>query len=478
MRRYLVLCVVAACGDPMAPVGPGEEIEEPGVECDEAALEDQLRELPNVRAVTSIACSPDMHPPARCFQLAFEQPIDHLAPDATFEQRLWLAHRGCDRPTVVADWGYALGYIFDEELSTMFSANALWIEHRFQGTSVPEPEDWDWTALTIENGAHDMHEVIAAFRQLYGARWVSTGASKGGITATYHRYFFPDDLDGTIAYTAPASRARVDPAYQTFLTSTLPAPCAQRMRAYQVAALTTHRDVLMDRLVGNVPAGSEVYYIESIGSILEWTFWQGHGLEYCDYVPGDDASDDEFWSFFNAYANISEPALDEVRSSSALSYEWLTEQGFAQQLGAHVTPHLTVPPITMEELFRYSFPEVTLPPHDPSVTLAVRDWVAHEAEDLLLIYGEYDPWSGGALDAPAQPSSARVFVPGGNHLASIAWLEEPARSSTLAYAETMFGVSAERGTLARAAHAQEGRNAMLERAVRHHLTRLIAHRAQ
>ena len=40
-------------------------------------------------------------------------------------------------------------------------------------------------------------------RPIYGAAWISTGASKGGMTVMYHRRFYPADVDGTVAYVAP-----------------------------------------------------------------------------------------------------------------------------------------------------------------------------------------------------------------------------------------------------------------------------------
>ena len=241
--RVAVLLVLAACGDNV-----GIDPSEPPIvaRCNETELANELAAAPGVISVRPATCGEYVAGPARCFNISIKQPTHHDMPGKSFDQELWLVHRGCDRPTIVADWGYSQQVFFDDELSVLFGANTLWIEHRYQGASVPA--EWDWSALTIANGAADMHAVIDAFKHVYGGRWVSTGASKGGITATYHSYFYPQDLDGAVPYVAPASRARIDPLYQWHLDTTLTQACAQRVREAQIAALTTRRSMMLAHL--------------------------------------------------------------------------------------------------------------------------------------------------------------------------------------------------------------------------------------
>jgi hypothetical protein len=49
----------------------------------------------------------------------------------------------------------------------------------------------------------------------------------------------------------------------------------------------------------------------------------------------------------------------------------------------------------------------------------VAGWVTTEGERLLFIYGENDPWSAGAFELGQAQDSYRLFVPEGNHGASI-----------------------------------------------------------
>ena len=470
--------LVASCGDdshaPPAATADAAAASEPdagpvAITCDESTLAATLGELPGVSSASETPCGDYVVEPARCFAITMDQPVDHGEPDAaSFPQHLFLVHRGCDRPTLVADWGYSNDVFFDIELSLFYGTNDLWIEHRFQGASVPLPADWDWTALTIENGARDMHQVIESFKKLYQGRWVSTGASKGGITATYHSYFFPDDLDGAVPYVAPASRARVDPAYQDHLDNDLPAGCSNRVRDVQVAALTTRRDMMMERLTPYTGPGGEAEGLELLTDGLDWGFWQAFGATYCDQVPRATAADGRFWKFYLdfSYLAFAAPATgDQDKSLGALYYEWLTEQGFALQVNSRVAPLLEQPRalMSMADTFREMFPEVELPAYDGSVTAAVRDWMRDEAEDVLLIYGQYDPWSGGAMDAPSQASSARFFVPAATHGAQIGALGEEDMTAALALATGFFGTEPDLGQREAAVRAGAVHQRLLER---------------
>jgi hypothetical protein len=453
----VISIAVAACGggggsDPDAPpptpdAPPPTPDAPPQVACNEADPATSLRELPHVQSVQEVGCG-GLQIPATCFQIEFDQPVQHDAPGgAHFTQHLLLAHRGCDEPNLVADWGYQSFGFFDDELSVLYGTNSLWIEHRYQGESTPAIADWDWTALTIENGARDMHEIIAAFRQHYHGRWVSTGASKGGITATYHKYFFPNDLDGSVPYVAPASRARIDALYQDYLDTAFAQPCAQQLRDAQVAALTTRRSMMIQRLTPIVGSGFESLYLEYYTESMDWGFWQAYGVTYCNQVPTAAASDDTFWEFWAGFTGLGfappppPPGPGGDMSFGALYYEWLTEQGFALQINSDVLPHLTEPLAleTMEDTFVAQFPGVTLPPYDGTVTLATRAWVRDMAEDVVLIYGEYDPWSGGAMEPPAHATSGRFFVPQATHGAQIGALVPAQRDAALALVTPMFG---------------------------------------
>ncbi len=410
-----------------------------------------LARLDGVSSINEESCGSFVKD-ARCFAFTFAQQLDHadrgVHGAATFDQRVRLIHRGCSAPTTIADNGYGLPRSYYEfEPSILFETNEIEVEHRFQGNSLPPVANRTWSTLTIENGAADLHSVIRALRPFYPDKWVTTGVSKGGITAVYHRYFYPNDVDGTVAYVAPASRARSDNRYQQYLDSgVFPAECLANVRGFQIGGLDTRRGKFVAELSASLGMSAEVasYYLESYMSSFDWAFWQYNGD--CARVPAPTAPDDDHVAYFRAALRsdgIVPAPTDAELSSAATAYEWSWQQGFAQQQGAHVTPFLQMLAggRGVEAGWRETMPGVPLPAYDGSVTNKVRDWVRDSAERLVLIYGEYDPWSGGALDAPRKPSSFRFFVPKAAHDAAMSGLGGAEAQSAMGAVAAMYGKS-------------------------------------
>src|SRR5262245_5558810 len=143
-------------------------------------IADRLRAIPGMTLV-----SEQVPPPApgfRFFMMTYRQPADHMNPQGgTFEQRFSLLHRGTDRPMVLHTTGYNMPeFAFRSEPTQLLDANQISTEQRFFLPSRPVPTDW--TKLDIWQAATDHHRLIQALKPVYSAKWISTGASKGGMT--------------------------------------------------------------------------------------------------------------------------------------------------------------------------------------------------------------------------------------------------------------------------------------------------------
>src|SRR5688572_9391383 len=220
-RAFLVLCLVLpACGD-------NDDIPE------DAPIEDKLAALDGVTVTAGVTDREGY----QFFVLQFEQPVDHADPDGPkFQQRVALMHRSETIPMVALTSGY-WDYYGETlyELTGLLGANQVSIEHRFFGDSRPEPADW--SKLTIEQMANDQHRIIQELRRIYGAAFLTTGGSKGGMTAIYHRRFFPDDVEGTVPYVAPISFGAPDDRYVPFLDTLGPPTCRNAVRAMALELL-------------------------------------------------------------------------------------------------------------------------------------------------------------------------------------------------------------------------------------------------
>ncbi|WP_163833591.1 S28 family serine protease [Spartinivicinus ruber] len=240
----------------------------------------------------------------RYFLLRYEQPINHLRPwQGSFKQRMVLLHRSVDAPTVLATNGYYTSVsAYRYNLTRVLGANQLKVEHRYFAESRPDPLDWQY--LTIRQAAADHHRIVQAIRPFYQGKWVSRGSSKGGMTALYHRRFYPNDVNGTVANVAPHSFGRLDKRYVTFQNQVGERSCRQALKRYQRNLL--ERRESMKTLISNyakeqnwqfsVPGGLDQVLDYTVAE-LYFQFYQYGSLDNCRLIPASDASDEAMFSF-------------------------------------------------------------------------------------------------------------------------------------------------------------------------------------
>ena len=418
----LLLALAGACGDNLAP--------------------DFLRQLQDTPGVADATEVTTFTPGYAYYVLHFLQPVDHARPNGpTFLQEVSLLHADAAAPLVVYTTGYD-DYERDyaDELTRFLGGNQVSIEHRFFGTSKPAIPDW--SDLTIEQMAGDEHAIIQAFKGVYPGPVLTTGGSKGGMTAIFHRRFFPDDVDGTVAYVAPISFSHADPRYAAFLDTVGPPACRDHIRALAVEMLAHRRDALEQRTLADahglgytrVSLGAAV---EAAINDLEWSFWQYRGARFCTNVlPDVTATDDQLWTFLSAVSNPSSNSDQAIARYEAYYYQADTQLGYPDDHTEYLDPYR-----------RYT--DAAYATFDPAPTTydggeAMRDidsWVQHDAERLLLVYGGWDPWTGGAYELGGATDSARYTVAEGIHTSNLRLLADADRAAAFARLAAWTGVT-------------------------------------
>ena len=380
----------------------------------------------------------------RYFVMTFMQPADHADPDGLkFAQRLVLLHRDSSAPLVLATAGYfidpdkpGLG-----ELATLLAANQLLVEHRFFLPSRPEPADW--ATLTIEQAAADLHAITGAFKPVYPAKWISTGASKGGMTSVYFRRFYPEDVDGTVAYVAPQSYGSSDPRYLDFVAGLGPADCRQALADVQ-RELLLRRPAMITRMQAQAVDGY-TYDLLGLDRALEtavvelpFTFWQYGDEVDCLAVPGPGASDDELWTFISDYNS---PAYwSDYQTEMFEPYFWQA----AVQLGYPALDESNVADLLLypggDVAASYVLPG-KVPVFDAAAMPDIADWLTAEGRAMLFIYGENDPYTAAAFEIEGAQDTYRFIAPGENHGARILDLVPAERDQALAALADWSGVT-------------------------------------
>lgn len=405
-----------------------------------ADILDRVKAIPGVSDVVEKA-APAGH---RFFTLNFAQPVDHKNPaKGTFKQRFTLLHRDVSRPTVFFTSGY---YVSESarrsEPAAIIDGNQLSMEYRFFDPSRPARPDWD-DQLTIWQAATDQHRAIQAFKAIYDQNWITTGGSKGGMTATYHRRFYPGDVDGTVPYVAPNDVRDQQDVYNRFLSSVgTDAACRDRIVALQRRTLTD-RQWFLDRLAKESAAKGDTYRIVGSmdkameSSIIDayFAFWQYSAQDAgCAALPDPaTATNDEVWDdFYQVHSPLSGYSDASVGYYTPYYYQAAYQMGSPEPYENKLRGLLRFPGSNVAATF---VPKELKPIRfDRKAMPDVDKWVRKDASSMLYVYGSNDPWSAEPFTCGPKGSKRecyRYFVPGGNHGSTIAQLPEAQRVAAM-----------------------------------------------
>jgi hypothetical protein len=380
-------------------------------------LLNRIRALPGVASATF---APSTIPGTFAFSILFEQPVDHNYPyGPTFLQRVTLLHRSESAVTVLGLNGYYLPSLRQLELTYLLDANQLEVEHRFFPPSTPSPPPWQY--LTIAQSAADHHRIVESFKNLYSGKWLSTGRSKGGMAAVYHRFFYPADVDATVPYVTPSSHGPRDVRYVNLVDRLGTVECRERLLAFQRTALTRRAEIL-----ALVPA--DAFSILGADRALEFAivetpfvFWAFSQFNSCEAIPGPDATATELLAFVGDLHSFTDV---ELNAYAAYYYQAATELGGPRYDERGLRRFLNYPRDDVPE----NYPPLGVEKEfDRALMQRIEQWVKTSGQRMLFIYGATDPWSAGAFDTKARNDSYRLFVtgPAGDHQAGIFDLSEP-----------------------------------------------------
>ncbi len=420
----------------------------PSGTCDAATKQFMFEQLDAIPELTKVSFGSTTTTGACAFVLEIDQPVDHQNPAGPhFSQRLRLMHRSTAAPTSLSTNGYNIGGgsgIGNDELSFLLQGNRVHVEHRYFPPSQPSPPDWQY--LTIEQAAADHHRIVAALRPLYTGKWVSTGASKGGMTASYHHRFYPGDVDGTVAYVAPLSFAVADPRYTDFLDQVGTQACRDRIVALQREALGPRRQQFVARMVAEGAASNSTFDTFGPDKLFEFAltevrfvFWQYGDASQCNSLPAPTASDDAIYDFIDSVANFSGSYDDAALTFfSPYFYQASVQLGAPEPTERHLDGFLQYPGQNLVP----AYPPLGVPkPYDPGAMLDVSTWLKTQGEHFVFVYGQNDPWSAAAYDITGAADTYRLFVPGGNHGSSISELSPADQEIALSALEAWTGVA-------------------------------------
>lgn len=355
----------------------------------QADLEDKLFLLPDV-IFTKIETAPGF---VSSYELKVKQPLDHKNPESgSFYQKVYLNHRGTERPNVIVTEGYDRTSNRIYELSGFMGANQVTVEHRYYGKSVPDSMNYSY--LNLQQSTDDLHYIRTILGRIYQQPWVSTGISKGGMTTLYYRFFYPEDVSASIPYVAPINLGFKDERIYSFLRNVGTEDCREKIKAFQRHMLE-EKEHFMPLL--KWWAKGQSYSFNRLGveaayelTVLEFSFsfWQlGHS---CEAIPSLDQNPDSLLSYFIGVSSIDFFSDQTIDKYKPFYYQMGTEMGYyGYETGdfqglldaVDDEPSAVFPPMEAEVVYT------------PAMTQQMHNWLVQEAGKIVYINGATDTWS-------------------------------------------------------------------------------------
>ncbi|MCF8232247.1 MAG: aminopeptidase [Bacteroidales bacterium] len=389
-------------------------------------LLERLRDLPEVEEVNELNADSLFESK---YMLMVNQPIDHDNPEGpSFSQRVFLSHIDYEKPVVFITEGYSAYYAISSryvhELSALLGANQVTVEHRYFGKSKPEP--MKWKHLTTRQAAADQHRIITILKKIYtDTEWINTGISKGGQTAIFHRYYYPDDVDASLGYVCPLNFSFEDKRVYDFLENVGSDSCRKKLLEFQKTMLK-QKDIYLPMFSNKVeslnysyPFSLETAY-EMIILEYSFAFWQW-GHIGCEDIPSGDVSDTAKFRHLARVSPLDYFANRGLERMRPFFYQAMTEIGY---YGYDPEPFGDLISATRDNTFMFALPDTVDVEYKYNLMNKVNHWLQTNAKKMLFIYGENDPWSATAVETANNPTIYKIIKSGGSHRTRIRNLPE------------------------------------------------------
>ncbi len=369
------------------------------------------------------------------YLIDFTQQLDYSGrSNSNFTQRVFISHRNFKSPVVFITEGYDANHAkkdnFESELASYLNANQVCIEHRYFGESKPDSIVWEF--LTVENAANDHHRIAKFIRQIYSGKIISTGISKGGQTTNFFEYFYPEDADICVPYVAPLNFSTEDKRVYSFLEKVGNSSCRTKILNYQRTMLQK-KDEYLPAFI-KLAKKKELTYSMSYEKAYEllvfeysFAYWQW-GITDCKSIPNSGVTAKKMIKHLDKVASIDWISEQGIEKLQPFFYQAMCEIGM---YGYDLKDFEGLSSYTKNPIFDFTFPKGIEVIYEPELMQRVDFFIRHKAENMIFIYGEYDPWSATAVELGYHTNSIKVVKQGGSHRTRIANLPEAQRKQIL-----------------------------------------------
>lgn len=383
------------------------------------------------------------------YKINVPQLIDHNdVTKGTFLNRILLGFNDTIAPVVMESGPYGF-YPFQEkksyktELTHLLNANQIIVEHRYFGESIPTATSFQY--LTYKQTSDDFHYIKQVLKNIFPSKWVATGHSKGGDAVFAYKYYYPNDVEATVAYGISTTLEAEDRRFKNFIATMRKTKEGKKVFQDQLYLLKNKKRLL--------PAF--IHFNEQIQKLFEIDYGKYDSETMYDYAVLD--LDVMFWQSFGTYDELQErlstndkeltemgitpePALKSIQDKlvylldiscldtryKAHYYQAFSEGGYYGYDEKPFRKYLKNKeyPIAVFAGEKTNF--------DPIFRQAQQQWAATEMQHFMLIIADSDPWGICCpIPFPENKDNLKLVLKNSNHAAKLKDFDESTREQAL-----------------------------------------------
>ena len=332
----------------------------------------------------------------------------------SFYQKVYLVNMDASLPVVMVTEGYTANWNYISEPAKILKCNQLIVEHRYFGESAPD--SLNWNQLTTKNAAADHHHIYEVFSAYYSNKWISTGISKGGQTSIFYKYYYPNDMYISMPYVAPLNLEQEDVRINWFLRHVGTDRENAVILKYQKLMLENF-DSIFPVFKAYAEESGEVFAVNDTMAyefmVLEFPFsyFQWGSIDLSD-IPTEVLSENEMLWPMNRLGLVKfylKSTLDDLMPFMVQAYR---ELGYYDYDLDSLKPYLR----KIENSSNIAFlPQELRFEYDAKIMNDIYDFIHNEADRMIYIYGELDPWFSTSVNPDSRTDAIKLVLSGGSH---------------------------------------------------------------
>jgi hypothetical protein len=417
------------------------------------------------------------------------QPIDHNKEwtagneDSMWQKVVVVDYVGPNAITVLATNGYAIAS--DKrcpypDLAKDLNANVIEVEHRYAGRSITDDMDWQYNVATQESA--DLYRIIQyVFKanKICNGKWVASGTSKSGMTATFLAMHYPDVCDLYVPFCAPFCKSYDDKRIMEYHNNTTYKDHPEAIKEAWKSSWNAIIDVLQNEslkeymiqyhkaylISKKIPSVDKMSKDQLLCSLM--TYFHGHQFEKANYAHVSDWKsmipdriDPKY--VFDASKKYDKDVLDYMYWYLMMNHDTLENRGIETAPDKNKVPNTTTSysrtrskedayanHYTMQCIFElghyhfdysrewpyltenqkkilegnadeYNEPYKNYTKYWKPIEPKVKEFVKTTKSKIIFVYGENDCWTGAGIQEDEIPASQRghikrFLVPDGVH---------------------------------------------------------------